>query len=405
MIHNLKVREIDITDPRQRKRFITVPWKIYRGDRYWVPPLIGERMEFLDPGKNESFEHLDAAFFVAEGYVTPSQGAGQAAAQKPGMPAPPGREQTLGSIGAFVNHRHNEFHEENVGFFGFFEAANDYQVVEALLQTACDWVRERGVTAIRGPASFTGNDDAYGTLIDGFDSRPVVLMSYNPPYYPEMIERFGFGKAMDLWAWHVDMTVLGTDARNLPPKLLRVVELVRQRSGVHLRRADSMDWDDLVAQIKKIYNSAWERNWGFVPFTDAEIDHVADGLKQFADMGIVFLAEIDGEPVGFSLPLPDMNIAVHHMNGRMLPFGWAKYLWYKRKVDWVRVFALGVIKEYRGRGIDALLYYETAKASIARGYQHAEMSWILENNDMMNRAIKMFGAEIYKTYRIYEKAL
>jgi GNAT superfamily N-acetyltransferase len=401
MIHNLKVREIDITNPRQRKSFITVPWNIYKGDRYWVPPLIGERMEFLDPSKNESFEHLDTAFFVAEGYVT----SGQTAPQQPGMPMVLGSEQRLGSIGAFVNHRHNMVHDENVGFFGFFEAVNDYEVVEALLQTAYDWVRQKGVTAIRGPASFTGNDDAYGTLIDGFDSRPVVLMSYNPPYYPEMIERFGFEKAMDLWAWHVDMTKLGPDGAQLPRKLVRVVDLVRKRVDVQIRRADTMDWDELVEQIKGIYNSAWERNWGFVPFTDAEIDHVADGLRQFADLGIVFLAEIDGKPVGFSLPLPDMNIAVHHMNGRMLPFGWAKYLWYKRKVDWLRVFALGVIQEYRGRGIDALLYYETAKAAIAKGYRHAEMSWILENNDMMNRAIEMFGAEVYKTYRIYEKAM
>ena len=401
MIHNLRVQEIDISQRSQRKRFIKVPWKIYKGDRYWVPPLIGERMEFLDPGKNHSFEHMDAAFFLAKGFAT----TGRVDAPQPGLPLAIGDEQVLGSVAAFVNHRHNEFHDEQVGFFGFFEAVNDYDVAEALLQTACDWVRARGMTAIRGPASFTGNDDAYGMLVDGFDSRPVVLMSYNPPYYPEMVERFGFQKAMDLWAWYADISRLGANAENLPPKLLRVVEKVRERSKVQIRQADFKDWDALVEQVKKIYNSAWERNWGFVPFTDAEMDHVAAGLRQFIDPKIVFLAEIAGEPVGFSLPLPDMNIAVHHMNGRMFPIGWLKYLWYKRKVDWLRVFALGVIKEYRGRGIDALLYYETAKAAAAKGYRHAEMSWILENNDMMNRAIQLFGAEVYKTYRIYEMPL
>jgi GNAT superfamily N-acetyltransferase len=402
MIHNLKVREIDISNARERKRFIKVPWKIYHGDRYWVPPLIGERMEFLDPARNESFEHLDTAFFVAEGFVTPDH---TVVAPQPGAPGVVGSEQMVGSIGAFVNHRHNAVHDENVGFFGFFEAVNDYDVVEALLQTACDWVRQRGVTAIRGPASFTGNDDAYGTLVDGFDSRPVVLMSYNPPYYPEMIECFGFRKAMDLWAWYVNISSLGENLENLPPKLVRIVDLARKRSNVRIRSADTIEWDELVAQMKMIYNSAWERNWGFVPFTDAEIDHVANGLRQFADLSIVSVADIDGEPVGFSLPLPDMNIAVHHMNGRLFPIGWLKYLWYKRQVDWLRIFALGVIKKYRGRGIDAILYYETAKAAAAKGYRHAEMSWILENNDMMNRGIKMFGAEVYKTYRIYEMAL
>jgi len=402
MIHNLKVREVDITNARERKRFIKVPWSIYRGDRYWVPPLIGERMEFLDPSRNHSFDHMETAFFVAEGFLRPDHAL---VSQQQGAPLVVGQDKALGSIGAFVNHRHNEFHDEQIGFFGFFEAVNDYAVVEALLQTACDWVREQGMPVIRGPASFTGSDDAYGMLVDGFDSRPVVLMSYNPPYYPEMVECFGFHKAMDLWAWHADVSRYGEALENLPPKLVRVVELVRQRSNVQIRQADLRDWDNLVEQVKKIYNSAWERNWGFVPLTDAEMDHIAAGLRQFIDPNIVFLAEIDGEPVGFSLPLPDMNIAVHHMDGRMFPIGWLKYLWYKRQVDWLRVFALGVVKEYRGRGIDALLYYETAKAAAANGYKHAEMSWILENNDMMNRAIKMFGAEVYKTYRLYEKSL
>ena len=401
MIHNLSVQEIDITKRSERQRFIKVPWKIYKGDRYWVPPLISERMEFLDPGKNSSFEHIDAAFFVAKGFVTSEQ----FAASQPDAPPPVGSEQTLGSIAAFVNHRHNEFHNEQVGFFGFFETVNDYEVTEALLQTACDWVRERGMTAIRGPANFTGNDDAYGMLVDGFNARPVVLMTYNPPYYPEMVERFGFQKAMDLWAWYVDMAGLGPNAENLPPKLVRIVEKVRQRTNVQIRKANLKDWDALVEKVKKVYNSAWELNWGFVPLTDAEMDHLAEGLRQFIDPDVIFIAEIDGEPVGFSLPLPDMCIPLQHMNGRLFPFGWLKFLWYKRQIDCLRIFALGVIKEYRGRGIDALLYYETAKAAIAKGYRHAEMSWILENNDMMNRAIKVFGAEVYRTYRMYEMPL
>ena len=401
MIHNLRIHEIDITKRSERKRFIKVPWKIYRGDPYWVPPLISERMEFLDPRKNPSFEHIDAAFFLAEGYVPMTQ----VASPQPGLPLAVGSEQVLGSIAAFINHRHNEFHNEQIGFFGFFETVNDYEVAEALLQTACDWVRAQGMTAIRGPANFSSNDDAYGMLVKGFNARPVVLMSYNPPYYPEMVERFGFEKAMDLWAWHADATRFGKNAENLPPKLVRVVEKVRQRTNVRVRKINLKDWDAEVERVKKVYNSAWELNWGFVPLTDAEMDHLAAGLRQILDPDVIFMAEVDGEPVGFSLPLPDMCIPLQHMNGRLFPIGWLKFLWYRRKIDWLRIFALGVIKEYRGRGIDALLYYETAKAAIAKGYRHVEMSWILETNDMMNRAIKMFGAEVYKVYRIYQMPL
>jgi GNAT superfamily N-acetyltransferase len=402
MIHSLRVEEIDITRSGDRKRFVQVPWKIYRHDPHWVAPLISERMAFLDPSKNHSFDHMDTAFFVAQGYVAGRQGA----MPQPGQPVVLGSEQTLGTICAFVNHRHNEFHDEQVGFFGFFETVNDPEVAHALLQTACDWVREQGMLAIRGPASFTGNDDAFGMLVDGFDRRPVVLMSYNPPYYPEFVESFGFQKAMDLWAWYVNMERYGEDMRGLPTKLLRIVDKVRERTGVQVRKINIADWDAELARVKRVYNSAWENNWGFVPPTEEEFDHLAEGLRQFIDPDVIFMAEINGEPVGFSLPLPDMCIPLSHMrSGRLFPTGWAKFLWYKRQIDWLRIFALGVVKEHRGRGIDALLYYETGKAAYAKGYRHIEMSWILENNDMMNRAIQMFGAEIYKTYRMYEMAL
>jgi len=277
MIHSLRVREIDITNPRQRKQFIKVPYKIYRGDPYWVAPLISERMGYLDPAKNHSFDHMDTAFFVAEGCVVPDQ----LRPTQSGAPSVVGREQILGTI---------------VGFFGFFETVNDQDVAHALLQTASDWVRAQGVTAIRGPANFTGNDDAYGMLTDGFDSCPVVLMTYNPPYYPEMVESFGFGKAMDLWAWYVDMETFGADMQGLPPKLLRIVDIARKRTKVQIRKINIKDWDAEVERVKIVYRSAWEKNWGYVPPTELEMDQLADSLRQIIDPDVIFMAEVDGEP-------------------------------------------------------------------------------------------------------------
>jgi GNAT superfamily N-acetyltransferase len=375
----------------ERLRFIQFWWEPYKRNPYWVPPLVNERQEFLDPAKNPFFQHGRAAYFLAT---------------RQGEP--------VGTIGAHVNDQHNQFHGENIGFFGFFECVNDYAVAEALFKTASDWCKSQGVSAMRGPASFSSNDDGYGFLLDGFDDSPRVLMSYTPPYYVEFAERFGFRKAMDLYAYALDVASFGSQVDKLSSKLARIVPKIRERLGLTIRTVDMSRFDEEVARVKSVYNSAWERNWGFVPMTEAEFDHLAKGMKDILDPRVVFIAEKEGKFVGFSLSLPDVNqalLAAHpspNPNPLVYNLMLARMMWHwkvAKKVNWLRVFAMGVVEEYRSIGIAPIFYYETAKAAIPAGYTHGEMSWILENNVMMNRDIQTLGGTVYKTYRLVEKPL
>jgi GNAT superfamily N-acetyltransferase len=252
------------------------------------------------------------------------------------------------------------------------------------------------------------SNEEFGLLIEGYDSPPVVLMPYNLPYYADFIEAAGFHKAMDLLAWNSYVPDL-LKPGGTPPKLIRVVEKVKDRYGLSIRHVNMKEWDTEVESIKRIYNQAWEKNWGFVPMTDAEIDHLADSLKMIILPELVFVVEKDGQAVGFSLTLPDVGQPLHRYRpgpsriGSYVAAG--RMILNKRKTDRIRVFALGVLQGWRGKGVDALMYYETLKAAGANDFAWAEMSWILENNDAMNRPIQMFGAEVYKRYRVYEKIL
>ena len=379
MASQIRVRPINT--PKERKQFIKFQWKVYDGNPYWAPPLLSEREMFLDPIRNPFHEHAEVQLFVAE-----QDG------------------EIVGTIAALINRRHNEFHQERIGFFGFFEVLQDYSIAEALLSTARDWVRERGMDTLRGPASFSTNEEA-GLLLNHYEKRPVILTVYNPPYYVDFVEQFGFQKTMDLLLYYMDVSMLKS-AGEFPEKLVRVAELVRQRSGLTVRKADMKCFRQEVEQLKKVYNAAWVNNWGFVPLTDAEIDYMAEGLKQFVDPDLILIVEKEGEPVGISLVLPDIHQVLWHIrDGKLFPIGWLKFLWYRRKVDTMRFWALGVLEPYRMRGIDALLYYETGKAALPKGYKHAEMGWVLEDNDKMNQIAISLGAQPYKTFRIYDLPL
>jgi GNAT superfamily N-acetyltransferase len=258
-----------------------------------------------------------------------------------------------------------------------------------------------------GPAQFSTNDEV-GLLIDGFDDTPRILMTYNPPYYQNYIEEAGFQKAMDLWAYSLDIEHF---REHMPEKLIRVTEKVRERKNFVVRKIRMKEFDQEVDRIKPIYNKSWERNWGFVPMTDPEFDKLAKDLKQLLDPNVVIIVEQDGEAIGFGLSLPDLcqplRMAYPHPGENEI-ITTIKLAWHwkvRHQVDWLRVFALGVLPEYRGTGVDALMYIETAKAAIQRGYKWAEMSWILENNEMMNRSIQMLGGKVYKTYRMFEKKI
>ena len=362
--------------------FIRFPFKLYQGDPNWVPPLLSERREFLDPKHNPFFDHADAALWLARR-----------------------NGQVVGTISSHVDHLHNEVHGEKIGMFGFFETVDDYAVAEALFSIARDWVRDQGMAAMRGPLSFSQNHEC-GLLVDGFDGPPVILMTYNPRYYIDFYARFGLDKAMDLYAYIGDLAQFGGDSSKLPTKLVRVTGKVKKRLGIITRSADMNNYAEEIERAERVYNLAWEKNWGFVPMTAAEIEKTAADLRQIIDPELAVVAEIDGEPIGVSMAIPDANQVLRHLNGRLFPIGWLKALWYARKVTGARLMILGVVPEHRGRGIEALVLFETLKAAVENGYQTIEMSWILEDNEPMHRIVvnagQPYGARIYRTYRIYQ---
>lgn len=371
-----KIDVIPVTNSRDLREFMLLPWKIYRGDPHWVPPLVMDLKKLFDKTKYPFFQHSEADFFLARR-----------------------NGETVGRIAAILNNNHNAFHHERCAFFGFFETVNDQAVATALLEKAADWAREKGMTALRGPANYSTNDTC-GLLIDGFDSSPVILMTYNPRYYVDLIENAGFRKAMDLYAWWM------IKEQGLNQKIIRVGEKVLQEENITLRTLNMKNFEREVEVIKKIYNEAWSANWGFVPMTDAEFDFLARDLKPAVDPRLVLIVEKDGEPVGFSLSLPDYNVALKKLNGRLLPFGLFKLLYYKRRIKHIRVLTLGVVRKLQTHsGIGAALYMETFRRGTAIGFNAGDFSWTLESNTLINRGMKLLGAKLYKRYRIYEKPL
>lgn len=355
-------------------------WDIYAADPNWVPPLEMDRMKLIDEQKNPFYKHADVAFFLAED-----------------------NGKAVGRIAAIINHNHNGFHNDKTGFFGFFECINDEVVAKKLFEAAEDFLRSKGMTDILGPHNPSTNDEL-GLLIDGFSKPPVLLMTYNPSYYIDLIEKNGYTKAKDLYAW-----LLSTDTSR-SEKLVRVTEAMQVRAGITIRPFNKKDFTNEVGRIKALYNQVWEKNWGFVPMTDEEFDFLAGDLKQIYDPDLIFFAEKEGKTIGFALSLPDVNQAFHA--GPKIPRGILNLpiaLWNlltkKKAIDTVRILTLGVLKEFRGRGIDAMFYRKTIEIADKKGYKYGEASWVLEDNEMMNRAVEMMNGKRYKTYRVYQKTL
>ena len=394
---NLRVEQLDPTSAADRNRLIKFPFKLYKGDPDWVPALIGDRKKHLDPKHNPSFEYLQVAYFVAEATVIPDH--------TPKGTITGGMEQDVGTIAAILNPRHNEIHGDDIGFFGLFECINSQQVANALLDAAAAWLRQRGRSAMRGPLSFTMTDEV-GVLIDGFGDMPRIMMPYNHPYYPDLLEAYGLAKAMDLYAYHLDMKKLyGGTPEGLPPKLTRVIEKLKQRGKFTVHKLDLKQFDVEVAKVKDIYTAAWEKNWGAVGITDHELAHYAAAMKPVLDPDLAFFIEIEGKPVGVALCLPDANLVLKKMNGHLFPFGFIQALRYQKKISWVRVWALGVLPDYRHLGVEAVMIYEIATQAMRKGMLDIEASWVLENNIDARKSVEGMGAEIYKTYRVYEKGL
>ena len=369
-----------VRSARELRRFIALPYRLYAGDPLWAPPLRRDVRHLLSPTRNPFFEHAEAEYFLAER-----------------------NGRIAGRIAAIANRAHNEFHGDRVGFFGFFETEPGPEVAEALVEAAAEWLRARSFDTIRGPASFSTNDEC-GLLVGGFDSPPALLMPHNPPWYLELLTSCGFAKAKDLLVYQGGSMekVVPT-----PERLSRAVALIRQRTGVSIRSIRMAEFGREVERIKQLYNRSWERNWGFIPMTSAEIDHLASQFKPVVVPRLAPFLEKDGEVVGFAIALPDLNVSFRkNRSGWFLP-GAARLLWdlRTRKIGRMRILLLGLAPEYRGKGLDAILYHWLWESGNDLGMHWAEAGWILEDNAAMNTGLLKVGFTVYKTYRLLERPL
>lgn len=361
---------------KEIREFILFPWKIYRQDPNWVPPLIMDMKEKLDRKKYPFFEHASMELFLArEG------------------------KEIKGRVAAIIDELHNQVHNEKIVFFGLFESVNDVEVARALFEAASSWGRERGMNVLRGPMNLSMNDEC-GLLIQGFDSPPVIMMPYNPPYYVDLMEKSGLQKVKDLYAFYLSRD------HEVVAKVKTIVERVKKEMKVRLRTVDMGHLEEEARKIQAIYNEAWSRNWGFVPWTENEMKHMVKRLKQFADPYLVIFAEDqDGRPIGFAFGLPNYNEILKKLNGRLTPWGIVLFLLARRRIKGMRAVVFGVVRDYQHSGLSYLLYSELEKNALLRGYQWGEMSWELEDNEPILRLSESIGGKIYKKYRIYQKAI
>jgi GNAT superfamily N-acetyltransferase len=370
-------RLIDVAPVRGRadhRAFIDLPFRLYHHDPMWVPPLRRDVAHLLSPS-HPFHAHAQVELFLARNR----------------------RGRVVGRIAAVKNDAHLAQHGDGAGFFGFFETERDPEIAAAMFDAASAWLVARGLSVMRGPASFSVNEEC-GLLVRGFETPPYVMMPHNPSWYAVLIEGAGFTKAKDLIAyWH--------DMNAVPERLMRFGDRLAERNEVKIRTLDMTRFKDEVDRVRILYNAGWEANWGNVPMTDAEFADLAKQLKPVVAPSLVLFAEVRGQLAGFALALPNLNVALRHMNGRLLPIGWALGLWYGRKIDTARVLTLGVLPQYRRTGAPELLYIGMITNCLARGISKGESSWILEDNTLMRRAIEKVGGEAYKTYRLYDKAI
>ena len=367
-----------VASKRELKAFMRLPWRLYRNEPHWVPPLLTDLRKRLDRTRNPFFEHAEAEYFLA---------------WRDGRP--------VGRITAQVDRNLNEFQGNDWGLFGFFECEDDPEAAGALLEAAADWLRERGRDRMVGPMDFTTNDEC-GLLVEGHDRMPIILTPWQHPYYQELLEGAGLTKAIDAFMWE-----LYVDKRErVHPAIWDMAEKVQSEHGITVRSMRKRDLQAEVGRFLEVYNAAWERNWGFVPLSEKEVRHYAKDLKPVLDENWAMIAEArDGTVVGAALTLPDFNQVLAHLNGRLLPFGWAKALYWRPKINHVRVFALGVKREFQHTGVAARMYEMHFDAAARTPQKGGEMGWILESNTAMNRAMEGMGGKIARRYRFYERPL
>jgi GNAT superfamily N-acetyltransferase len=369
-----------VSSKRELRRFIGLPWRLYRNEPNWVAPLLMDLKKRLDPSRNPFFQHAEAQYFLA---------------YRDGRP--------VGRISAHIDENLNKFQENAWGLFGWFECEDDPEAVRALLEAAEAWLRERGRERMVGPMDFTTNDEI-GVLVDGHEHRPIILCPWHHRYYQRLLEvDAAMDKAMDLHMWSLHVT----GRENVHPAIWEMAENLESEHGIVCRNFRKKELHAEVSRFLEVYNSAWERNWGFVPLNADEVRHYAEDLEPILDENWAMVAEKTdtGEVVGAALTLPDYNQVLAKMNGRLLPFGWLTALRERKKIDAVRVLALGVKPAYRHTGVAARFYQMHFDAAERTAQKGGEMGWILEVNEPMNRAMEGMGGEIKRRYRVYERVL
>ncbi|HVP19286.1 MAG TPA: GNAT family N-acetyltransferase [Spirochaetia bacterium] len=368
-----------VKSKRERGVFVTMPWKLYRSDPHWVPPLISDQMAFLDPAKGVFFDHGEAELFLAYRGAEP-----------------------VGRISAHINTRYDEFFPDGKGFVGFFECEDSVETAGALFRAADGWLAARGRKHAEGPMSF-GVYDETGVLVQGFDTDPYVLTSHNPPYYQGLFERNGWEKSIDWYAFRGRREVF---EKKLNPRYFVLSQRVLKRNGIRVRQADMKRHLEREAGIvQQIFAEAWSRNWGHVPLTDREFERLKDGVKQFVVPELTFIVELDGKPIGFALAIYDANVAVKKVNGRLFPFGFITLLATMKKTRRFRLVLMGVLEKYRGQGIELAMYAHVIEEGMRRGFEEVEMSMIVESNKAMIASAERMPVERYRTWRIYRKDL
>jgi hypothetical protein len=371
----MDVDVVPVRNKKQLKDFVRFPWKIYEGNPHWVPPLIRDKLKFLDKKKGVFFEFGEAEYFLA---------------YKNG--------ELAGRIDAHIDHQYERFHNTETGFFGFFECTNDQGVADSLFRAAEDWLKAKKKHKLIGPECFTIYDET-AMLYEGYDSTPAVLLPYNPPYYHELVKNYGFKKAIDWYAFWAPKDVRPADG------MFKVRDRVLRRNDIRIIPLDMKKLQERVDEVKVIFRDAWMGNWGHTPLTEGQYELFVKELKLVLKPELTYFAEVDGKTVGCIVTIIDANEALKRANGRLLPLGLLKILFGLKKCKRLRILMMGVLEEYRNRGIDIVFYLETLKNGCEAGFDGADCSLIVETNDRMIRALEAFGAERYKTYRLYEKGI
>ncbi|WP_103069473.1 hypothetical protein [Aquimarina sediminis] len=367
---------IQVTTSKLLNAFIDFPYQLYKEDSNWVPPIKSVYKDLFVPTKNPFFKKGDMQLFMVVE-----------------------KDKIIGRVAAIDNTEHNELHKENIGFFGFFECIDNQEVADLLFEKAAEWVKEKGRCALRGPVSPSTNHES-GFLVEGFDDTPRLMMPYSKVYYPDLVRQSDFVKVKQLWAYKI----ASKDVANTP-KIERVARLIKSKNKVQLREINMKKFQEEIHTIVDIYNRCWSDNWGFVPISKEAAVLMAKSMKPIVEKSLILFAEINDKPVGMIVTLYDYNEILKKMKGRLFPFGIFHLFNARKKITWLRMMLIGVIPEYRGKGLDALLYYQSSVNALKLKKEYCEGSWTLEDNDAINKLASMMGGQIYKRYNLYEKAI